>query len=123
MKPGAERPRAEARDTSYTPSSVEALTQPSRSLGLTASDRSCAGNRAQIYSSLAEEELARLKQAMNIAEESARWLRHSVRRLRGGADIDSEIHNVEEALRAAREAFKSSPEATNGSRGVSAQPR
>lgn len=65
-------------------------------------------------SSLAEEELARLKQAMNIAEESARWLRHSVSRLRDGADIDSEIHNVEEALRAAREAFKSSPEATNG---------
>jgi LPS O-antigen subunit length determinant protein (WzzB/FepE family) len=65
-------------------------------------------------SSVAEEELARLKQAMNIAEESARWLRHSVSRLREGADIDSEIHNVEEALRTAREAFKSSPRATNG---------
>jgi LPS O-antigen subunit length determinant protein (WzzB/FepE family) len=79
------------------------------------------GNRVQVYSSLAKEELARLKQATNIAEESARWLRHSVSRLRDGADIDSEIHNLEEALRAAREAFKSSPGATNGGSAVNAQ--
>jgi len=51
---------------------------------------------------------------MNIAEESARWLRHSVSRLRDGADIDCEIHKRGDALRAAREALKSSPEATNG---------
>ena len=70
-------------------------------------------------SSLAEEELARLKQAMNIAEESARWLRNSLHRLRNGTDIESEIHNMEQALRAAREAFKPSPERTTAPQEVS----
>jgi len=61
-------------------------------------------------SSLAEEELARLKQAMNIAEDASRWLRSSLRRLRDGTDIEFEIHNMEQALRAARAAVKQPPD-------------
>jgi hypothetical protein len=70
-------------------------------------------------SSLAEEELARLKQAMTIAEESARWLRSSLCRLRDGAAIESEIHNMEQALGAALEAVKPSPESRRAGQEVS----
>jgi len=65
------------------------------------------------------EELARLKQAMNIAEEAARWLRSCLRRLRDGTDIESEIHNMEQALTAARAAVKPPPEPRTAGQHVS----
>ena len=50
-----------------------------------------------------DEDLARLKFEARTAEEAARWLRHSLARIQTGHEVELEIQNAEQALRAALE--------------------
>jgi hypothetical protein len=58
----------------------------------------------------ADDELRRLKHAANTAEEAARWLRSSLRRIRDGNEIELEVHNAFQAISDALATVKGTPE-------------
>ena len=59
-----------------------------------------------------EEELKRLKQAANTAEEATRWLRSSIRRVRNGSDLEPELHNALQAISDALATIREGPESS-----------
>lgn len=66
--------------------------------------------------SLADDELRRLKHAADTAEEAARWLRSSLRRIRDGNDIELEVHNAFQAITQALATVKQAPESATRER-------
>jgi hypothetical protein len=66
--------------------------------------------------SAADDELRRLKHAANTAEEAARWLRSSLRRIRDGSDIELEVDNAFQAVTHALAALKEIPESARPER-------